>query len=410
MEKNQDFSTYLTEKLNQNDLDAYSQKLNSLNQDVNNTLEVFLTAKKKYHHQLITRNEYQQAKTSYQEAKVNYRALIKIKAFKNNLTNINDLLKATPESDPSYETIVNEQKAAQKLYTEFKEVIKSQGRLGNLEKLSPTAIEIKNLAFRYDEDQPLVLDDINLKINHGEYVAIVGHNGSGKSTLSKLLIGVLQPDEGSIKIFGNLMQENNVEKVRQFVGIVFQNPDNQFIGSTVQDDIAFGLENHRVDPALMPEIIRRSATRVGMENFLNKEPLMLSGGQKQRVAIASTLALDSDIIIFDEATSMLDPKGRREIKEIMVDLKNEGQKTILSITHDMDEILNASKVMVMNQGKVVRFGDPTTVMGDKEFLHSIGLELPFVSMVEDALNNKGIKIQEGAKNLAELVDHLCALK
>jgi len=410
MEKNQDFSTYLTEKLNQNDLDAYSQKLNSLNQDVNIRLEVFLTAKKKYHHQLITRHEYQQAKTSYQEAKANYQELIKIKAFKNNLTNINGLLKATPQSDPSYQTVVNEQKAAQKLYTEFKEVVKSQGRWGNLEKLSSTAVEIKNLAFRYDEDQPLVLDDINLKINHGEYVAIVGHNGSGKSTLSKLLIGVLQPDEGSIKIFGNLMQDSNVEKVRQFVGIVFQNPDNQFIGSTVQDDIAFGLENHRVDPELMPEIIHRSATRVGMENFLDKEPLMLSGGQKQRVAIASTLALDSDIIIFDEATSMLDPKGRREIKEIMVNLKNEGQKTILSITHDMDEILNASKVMVMNQGKLVRFGDPATVMGDKEFLRSIGLELPFVSMVEDALNNKGIKVQEGAKNLAELVDHLCTLK
>ncbi|MCL8211361.1 Vitamin B12 import ATP-binding protein BtuD [Mesoplasma sp. JKS002658] len=410
MEKNQDFSTYLTEKLNQSDLDAYSQKLNSLNQDVNNSLEVFLSAKKKYHHQLITRIEYQQAKTNYHQAKANYQELIKIKAFKNNLVNINSLVKSTSVSDPSYETIINEQKAAQKLYAEFKEVVKSQGRLGNLEKLSPVAIEIKDLAFRYDEDEPLVLDDINLKINHGEYVAIVGHNGSGKSTLSKLLIGVLQPDEGSIKIFGNLMQDNNVEKVRQFVGIVFQNPDNQFIGSTVQDDIAFGLENHRVDPALMPTIIQASATRVGMENFLDKEPLMLSGGQKQRVAIASTLALDSDIIIFDEATSMLDPKGRREIKEIMVDLKNEGQKTILSITHDMDEILNASKVMVLNQGKMVRFGDPATVMGDKEFLRGIGLELPFVSMVEDALNNKGIKVQEGAKNLAELVDHLCALK
>ncbi|WP_373423239.1 energy-coupling factor transporter ATPase [Mesoplasma lactucae] len=288
--------------------------------------------------------------------------------------------------------------------------MRSRGKYGSLEKLNDIAVEVKNLSFSYDENGPLVLDDVSFKINKGEYVAIVGHNGSGKSTLSKILIGVITPNHGTVKMFGNLMTPQNVEKVRQFIGIVFQNPDNQFIGSTVQDDIAFGLENKRVDPKDMPGIILDAATRVGMQNYLDKEPLMLSGGQKQRVAIASTLALNPDIIIFDEATSMLDPKGKREIKEIMVDLKNEGHKTILSITHDMDEILNATKVLVMNQGKMIKFGTPDEVMKDKNFLRSAGLELPFYGMVEEALEKQGLTIKSGAKTLDELVDNICKIK
>ncbi|KAF5303882.1 hypothetical protein FQR65_LT18920 [Abscondita terminalis] len=245
-----------------------------------------------------------------------------------------------------------------------------------------------NIKFRYREEHPFAVNDVSLEINHGEYVAVIGHNGSGKSTLSKLIIGVLRPTMGTYNVFGN------------------SNPDNQFIGSTVRDDIAFGLENRRISPSKMGKIILEASKKVGMQDFLDHEPLMLSGGQKQRVAIASALALSPDIIIFDEATSMLDPKGKSDIKNIMVELKNTREKTIISITHDMDEILNADKVLVMNAGKLVKFGTPSEVLGDKEFLRSIHLDIPFLGQMEEALEEVGIKLSPSS-NIEELVEKLC---
>ncbi|WP_035026261.1 energy-coupling factor transporter ATPase [Entomoplasma lucivorax] len=273
-------------------------------------------------------------------------------------------------------------------------IVKEKGRSAKILKLSDYAIEIDHLNFRYNAEFPLALKDVSFKINHGEYIAVIGHNGSGKSTLSKILIGVLTPEKGIVKLFGNVMNSQNIDQIRQFLGIVFQNPDNQFIGSTVRADIAFGLENKRVEPKEMPRIIEESAKKVRMENFLDNEPLNLSGGQKQRVAIASTLALNPDILIFDEATSMLDPKGKREIKEIMVELRNQGNKTILSITHDMDEILNADKVLVMNNGELIRYGTPKEVIDEEGFLESIHLGIPFIAQVEKELKKAGFKINK----------------
>ncbi|AHF57400.1 energy-coupling factor transporter ATPase [Spiroplasma eriocheiris] len=275
-----------------------------------------------------------------------------------------------------------------------------------LEKLNNISLKLTDIEFRYRENHPNAVDGVSFEINHGEYVTIIGHNGSGKSTISKIIIGVLRPQNGSVEIFGNVMTNSKMNGIRKFLGIVFQNPDNQFIGSTVRDDIAFGLENRRIPQPEMQPIIERVAKQVGMLDFLNHEPLMLSGGQKQRVAIASALALQPEILIFDEATSMLDPKGKKEVKQIMVDLKNTREKTIISITHDMDEILNADKVIVMNKGKMVKCGKPEEILYDEDFLRSIHLDVPFVSKMIDFLKAAGLSVKN-TLSLEELVDEIC---
>lgn len=270
------------------------------------------------------------------------------------------------------------------------------------------SLSLKGITYRYKPEYPDAVHNVSVDIKHGEYVTIIGHNGSGKSTLSKIIIGVLHKQQGEIKVFNELVTNKNVKSLRQRLGIVFQNPDNQFIGSTVRDDIAFGLENHLIPPKQMPEIILKSAKAVGMEKYLDHEPLWLSGGQKQRVAIASVLALEPDIIIFDEATSMLDPKGKREVKEIILKLKKDRNKTIISITHDMDEILHADKVMVMNNGKLVRFDTPENILKDWKYLQSIHLDIPFVLKVALGLKKHGIKVKETLDE-EELVKNLCQL-
>lgn len=275
-----------------------------------------------------------------------------------------------------------------------------------LDKLNDISLKLTDVSFKYREDFPKAVDGLSLEIKHGEYVTIIGHNGSGKSTLSKIIIGVLTAQEGIIELFGNVVTNKNKNLANRFLGIVFQNPDNQFIGSCVRDDIAFGLENRFIDPKLMPDIINEAANRVGMIEFLDHEPLMLSGGQKQRVAIASALALRPDIIIFDEATSMLDPRGKREVKEIMVQLKETREKTIISITHDMDEIINADKVIVMNAGKMIKFGTPEEILQDHSFLQSHHLDIPFNAKIADELIKKGLKIKQ-AITQEELVKQLC---
>lgn len=273
-------------------------------------------------------------------------------------------------------------------------------------KVDDISLEISDVSFRYRENLPKALSNVSYKINHGEYVTIVGHNGSGKSTLSKIIIGVLKPKEGHIKIFGNEMTNKNITSVRQYLGIVFQNPDNQFIGSTVKDDIAFGLENRCLKQEDMQPIIDSAAKKVGMQDFLDHEPLMLSGGQKQRVAIASVLALSPEIIIFDEATSMLDPKGKKEVKKIMLELKETRKKTIISITHDMDEIINADKVLVMNKGELVKAGTPEEILKNKEFIKSIHLDVPFVVNLHDEISKQGLKLEE-TLSLEKLVEEIC---
>jgi len=235
-------------------------------------------------------------------------------------------------------------------------------------------IKVKNLSFSYNE-KTNVLDDINLEINKGDWIAILGHNGSGKSTLAKTLVGLLEPKTGEIIIDEMILDENNTYEIRKKIGIVFQNPDNQFVGVTVRDDIAFGMENLCVPREEMLEKIDFYAKKVNMLEFLDKEPSNLSGGQKQRVAIAGILAMQSDIIIFDEATSMLDPYSREELIRYIKTLHKDGL-TIIMITHDINEALLADKILVMNKGKVYAFEETESIMKKKEIFTDSHLELP----------------------------------
>ncbi len=234
-------------------------------------------------------------------------------------------------------------------------------------------IEMKNLSFAYTKDN-LVVDDVNLTINKGEWVTILGHNGSGKSTLSKLMIGLLRAKTGTIKIDGLTLSEETVYDIRKKVGIVFQNPDNQFVGVTVRDDIAFGLENLQIPRETMLEKIDKYARKVNMQEFMNKEPQQLSGGQKQRVAIAGILAMETDVIIFDEATAMLDPKGRKNIYEYMKELNREGV-TIITITHDMKEAVDADRIIVLKDGRILKNDTAQNILKDQETLEQSNLEL-----------------------------------
>lgn len=234
-------------------------------------------------------------------------------------------------------------------------------------------IEIKDLNFSYNEDTN-VLKNVCLEIKKGSWVSILGHNGSGKSTLSKLIIGLLKADSGEIKVDGQILSETTVQDIRKKIGIVFQNPDNQFVGVTVEDDIAFGMENLCIPRDEMIKRIELYSKKVNMKEFLKKEPHNLSGGQKQRVAIAGILAMDTDIIIFDEATSMLDPKGRDEMMTTIQSL-NETGVTIISITHDMKEAVYSDEIIVLKSGEVITQGDTKTVLSNKEILNSSNLEL-----------------------------------
>ncbi|AUF83333.1 energy-coupling factor transporter ATPase [Mesoplasma syrphidae] len=402
------FTEFYKTNLNDQDLNEFKIILNKFYIETTEKSNTFYALKDKYANRQITKEELQKARLEYRAVKNEFAKVTQNNAFKINLNNARNLLKAAKKTKAAIDIqkAQEEYVIAKHLYDEAKLVIKEKGRGASLAKVSENALEVRHLSFKYSPDFPYALKDVNFDIKHGEYVTIIGHNGSGKSTLSKLLIGVLSAEEGDIKVFGNLMTKNNLDQIRRFLGIVFQNPDNQFIGSTVEADIAFGLENKRVNPEDMREIIIEAASKVRMENFLDKEPLNLSGGQKQRVAIASTLALNPDIIIFDEATSMLDPKGNREIKEIMVELRNTGLKTIISITHDMDEILNADKVIVMNGGRLEKMGTPEEILKDKEYLRSRHLDIPFLATVEEALENVGVKVQH-SKNMDELVKQIC---
>ena len=271
-----------------------------------------------------------------------------------------------------------------------------------------SAVEVSHLSFSYD-GQNDVIKDVSFEIPKGSYTTIVGHNGSGKSTIAKLLIGLLKAKSGEIKILGNTLNEENVYSLRNHVGIVFQNPDNQFIGSTVADDIAFGLENHCVPQEQMQAIIEDVAARVNMSNFLDSEPTKLSGGQKQRVAIAGILAIAPDIIIFDESTSMLDPQGKASINEQIQKLHDERNITILSITHDMEEVAQSEYVIVLKDGKVQMQGTPKQIFEHKGKLKEMKLELPFALSFSEKLKNEGI-FKDSYCTLDEVVNELCQLR
>lgn len=270
------------------------------------------------------------------------------------------------------------------------------------------AIEVSNLSFSYTEEGNTI-QDVSFSIPKGSYTTIIGHNGSGKSTIAKLIIGLLKAQSGTIRILGTELTPETVYDLRSHVGIVFQNPDNQFIGSTVADDIAFGLENHCVPQEDMQALIEKSAASVGMSDFLQAEPTHLSGGQKQRVAIAGILAMTPDIIIFDESTSMLDPQGKASINAQIKRLHDEKNITILSITHDMEEVAQSQHVIVLNHGVVEMEGTPKEVFAQEAMLKKMQLDIPFALKFSKAMKKEGFSSIH-ALTLDEVVNQLCQLK
>ncbi|MCR5348679.1 MAG: energy-coupling factor transporter ATPase [Bacilli bacterium] len=268
-------------------------------------------------------------------------------------------------------------------------------------------VEVKHLSYCYVEDK-FALKDVSFSLEEGSYCCLIGHNGSGKSTLAKCLMG-LQPDfDGEITLFGLPLLRKNIYAIRSKVGIVFQNPDNQFVGSTVADDIAFGLENKCVPHEEMQSIIERFAQETGMLDYLDREPSMLSGGQKQRVAIAGVLAMGPDLIIFDEATSMLDPKGKKEIIDLVHRLRAQNPKlTVLSITHDVEEAARADEVIVLNEGQLFLQGKPEEVFSHQAELESIRLETPFFYSLLAELKKNGVNVPDSVKDLSSLEAFLC---
>lgn len=272
--------------------------------------------------------------------------------------------------------------------------------------MSQNEIQFRNVYFRYSEEQPWVLEDVSFTIQSDEWLAIIGHNGSGKSTIAKLMNGLQFPEQGEIIIHGTKLTAETVWDVRKKVGMVFQNPDNQFVGTTVRDDVAFGLENRGVDRDQMVKAINDSLEAVRMADYYLHEPHRLSGGQKQRVAIAGVLAVKPDVIILDEATAMLDPKGRKEIIQTVNDLIQTNQLSLVTITHDLNEIIAADRVMVMNQGKVWLETTPRELFEKEAALQEIGLDVPFVGKLANALKERTISFKQQPLNQKELLDEL----
>ncbi|GIO28749.1 energy-coupling factor ABC transporter ATP-binding protein [Ornithinibacillus bavariensis] len=270
-------------------------------------------------------------------------------------------------------------------------------------------IEFRNVSFRYGDEQPWVLDDVSFTIYKDEWVAIIGHNGSGKSTIAKLMNGLLFPQKGEIIINGIPVNEQTVWDVRKQVGMVFQNPDNQFVGTTVQDDVAFGMENRGFAREEMVNRIDEVLQAVRMEDYLLTEPHRLSGGQKQRVAIASLLAINPEVLILDEATAMLDPKGRKEIMRTVSEIQEKNEISLITITHDLEEVVQAERVIVMNSGKVWAEATPRDIFKQKDDLRKIGLDVPFVAVLADELKQLDIMIKNEPLNHDELLEELWTL-
>lgn len=255
-------------------------------------------------------------------------------------------------------------------------------------------ISLSHVTYAYPNSDVPALHDLSLTINKGEWVAIIGHNGSGKSTFAKLLNYLLAPDEGEITVNDVVATEENMWTIRDMVGMVFQNPDNQFVGATVADDVAFGMENRGVPRDEMITRVDAALEEVQMMPFANREPARLSGGQKQRVAIASVLALQPKILILDEATAMLDPTGRREMIALVHELKARmgDDLTVISITHDIDEAASADRVMVINDGELVETGLPAEIFANADQLRRFGLAVPFAEQLKEKLRLRGIAV------------------
>ena len=270
-------------------------------------------------------------------------------------------------------------------------------------------IEVKDLSFRYKEDQEYYdVNNVSFHVKRGEWLSIVGHNGSGKSTTIRLIDGLLEAESGEIWIDGQLLSSENVWDLRRQIGMVFQNPDNQFVGATVEDDVAFGLENQGLPREEMKKRVAESLELVGMLDFKKREPARLSGGQKQRVAIAGVVALRPAILILDEATSMLDPEGRRELIQTVQEIRKDHQMTVVSITHDLEEVAMSDRVLVMKKGQVESTSSPRELFSRND-LDQIGLDEPFANQLRESLRETGYQLPDDYLTEGELEDKLWEL-
>ncbi|HET4509251.1 ABCtransporter ATP-binding protein cobalt transport [Streptococcus pneumoniae] len=270
-------------------------------------------------------------------------------------------------------------------------------------------IDVKNLSFRYKENQNYYdVKDITFHVKRGEWLSIVGHNGSGKSTTVRLIDGLLEAESGEIVIDGQRLTEENVWNIRRQIGMVFQNPDNQFVGATVEDDVAFGLENQGLSRQEMKKRVEEALALVGMLDFKKREPARLSGGQKQRVAIAGVVALRPAILILDEATSMLDPEGRRELIGTVKGIRKDYDMTVISITHDLEEVAMSDRVLVMKKGEIESTSSPRELFSRND-LDQIGLDDPFANQLKKSLSHNGYNLPENYLTESELEDKLWEL-
>ncbi|WP_427109046.1 energy-coupling factor ABC transporter ATP-binding protein [Lysinibacillus xylanilyticus] len=273
----------------------------------------------------------------------------------------------------------------------------------------PEILSLNNVTFSYtpeEKESHNAVENVSFAVQEGEWIAIVGHNGSGKSTIAKLMNGLLYPQQGDVRILREPLSEDNLWESRSQIGMVFQNPDNQFVGATVQDDVAFALENNGVPFEVMVERVHAALEQVKMNNFLDHEPHHLSGGQKQRVAIAGALAMKPKLLILDEATSMLDPQGRGEVLQTVQTLRAETGLTVISITHDLEEAMLADRVLFMNDGKKFAEGTPAEIFAFGDKLVEFGLDLPFAMKLSKLLQKAGVPLMGQHMTEEELVNDL----
>lgn len=278
-----------------------------------------------------------------------------------------------------------------------------------------TMIECRNLVFKYtaseNQEEKIAINDVNLQIIEGEFIAILGHNGSGKSTMAKHMNALLIPTDG--KMLVNKMDTsdmNNLWNIRETAGMVFQNPDNQLVATIVEEDVAFGPENLGVPPEEIRKRVDEALERVGMSEYKKHAPHLLSGGQKQRIAIAGILAMQPKCIIFDEPTAMLDPSGRKEVLDTIIDLNRNYGITVILITHYMDEAAKADRIVVMDKGKLILDGKPRDVFSNVEKMKNIGLDVPQVTELSYELQKVGINIDTRILDVNEMVNAICQLK
>ena len=275
---------------------------------------------------------------------------------------------------------------------------------------SKKIITVEHLKYEYPQaQQRLALNDLSVSINAGEWVAIIGHNGSVISTFAKSLNGLLALQSGTITIDGLPLSLETVWAIRRKIGMVFQNPDNQFVGATVEDDVAFGLENQGIERAVMQTRVANAIERVGMTDYTKREPSRLSGGQKQRVALAGIIAQQPEILILDEATSMLDPQGRQEVLATIHQLKQETNMTVLSITHDIDEAASADRIIILDDGQVIDQGTPAEIFAYGQRLMDLGLDVPYPEKLKAALSALAIPMPAEYLTTERMVDYLWTL-